>query len=242
MKLNQVVENLVERLGKYQSFSLDPSLSKRDKISLLNQVGTWALRGSWKRQWFREAKGLVLLGSHVKISYPHYLSVGRNFIVEDFAEIMALSSAGIVCGDNVTIGAFATIKPSNYYGRNIGHGLKIGRNSNIGRYSYIGCSGFIQIGDDVLMGPRVGLFAENHVYDDVTRPMRDQGVTREIIIIEDDCWLASSSTVLAGVTVGRGSVVAAGSVVTSNVPSYSIVAGAPARVIGDRREISNNES
>jgi acetyltransferase-like isoleucine patch superfamily enzyme len=66
-------------------------------------------------------------------------------------------------------------------------------------------------------------------------PMRNQGVRREFIRVEDDCWIASHAVVLAGVTVGRGSIVAAGSVVTKNVPPYSIVAGVPARVVGRRK-------
>jgi acetyltransferase-like isoleucine patch superfamily enzyme len=234
--LNSRFERLVQGLGKHQSFEFDPHLRLRDRSILYRQMGGWALRGLWLRLWVKEARGLMLIGSRVRIRYPHYLRVGRNFIVEDGAEIMALSLTGITCGDNVTIGAYATIKPSSYYGRNLGHGLSIGDNSNIGRYSYIGCSGPITIGNHVMFGPRVGLFAENHVHADVARPMREQGVARSPIVIEDDCWLASSVTVLAGVTVGRGSIVAAGSVVTSDVPPYSVVAGSPARVIRSRLE------
>ena len=65
--------------------------------------------------------------------------------------------------------------------------------------------------------------------------MKEQGVTRQFVVIEDDCWIASHSVILAGVTVGRGSIVAAGSVVTTDVPPYSIVAGVPARVIRPRQ-------
>lgn len=233
-------ERFVERLGKHKSYELDESLTRRDRLSLVLQLSGWAFRGLRYKVRFKQAAGLVLIGSSVRIRYPHHLQVGKNFIVEDGVEIMALSKEGIRCGDNVTIGAFATIKPSNYYGRNLGVGLSIGDNSNIGRYSYIGCSGRIIIGNNVMMGPRVGLFAENHRYDDVSRPMRDQGVKREFIIIEDDCWLASSSTVTAGVTIGTGSIVAAGSVVTSDVPPFSIVAGSPARVIRSRMDQNNS--
>src|SRR6185437_9532866 len=107
-------------------------------------------------------------------------------------------------------------------------------NSNIGAYCYIGCAGLIRIGSNVLMSPRVSLYAENHNFSDPTRPMKEQGVTREPIVIEDDCWIASHSVVLAGVTIGRGSIVAAGSVVTKSMPPYSIIAGVPARVIKSR--------
>ncbi|RYE17040.1 MAG: acyltransferase, partial [Sphingobacteriales bacterium] len=59
---------------------------------------------------------------------------------------------------------------------------------------------------------------------------------KKFIIIEDDCWIGTNSVVLAGVTVGRGSVIAAGSVVTKDVPPYSVVAGVPAKIIKKRKE------
>ena len=85
------------------------------------------------------------------------------------------------------------------------------------------------------MGPRVSLFAENHNYDRTDIPMRAQGCTRQAISIGDDCWLGSGSIILAGVKIGRGSIIAAGAIVTQNIPPYSIVAGNPARVIRSRR-------
>ena len=229
------IEQFVESLGKHRTFEFDKAVSRRDKISLYSQLALWALRGLWYKVRFKQSSGLVLIGSGVKIRYANHLSAGKNFIIEDGAELMGLSKEGILCGDNVTVGAYASIMPSNYYGRNLGTGLTVGTNSNIGRYSYIGCSGRITIGDNVLMGPRVGLFAENHRYDSLEQPIRDQGVLREAIFIEDDCWIASSVTITAGVTVGKGSVIAAGSVVTKDVPPYSIAAGSPARIIGNRR-------
>lgn len=229
-------ERMIKRLGKHQTFRFDDQLSLSDQLSMFLQLGTWALRGIFWKLQFKRAKGLVLIGSHTRIRYPRYLSVGKNFIVEDYAEIMALSKEGIICEDNVTIGAFATIKPSSYYGRNLGVGLKIGENSNIGRYGYIGCSDQITIGKNVMLGPRVSMFAENHNFEDLSRPMKEQGVSRAPILIEDDCWIASGSTILAGVTIHRGAVVAAGSVVTRDVPAYAIVGGSPARVIRFRNE------
>jgi len=85
-----------------------------------------------------------------------------------------------------------------------------------------------------MMAPRCSLFAENHNFDDMGQSLKEQGVSRAPIDIEDDCWIASHSVILAGVTIGRGSVVAAGSVVTKSMPPYSIIAGVPARVIKSR--------
>ena len=236
------IEQFIERFGKHQSFEFDEKLSRRDKLSLFSQFAGWAIRGVRYRVQFKQANGLVLIGSGVKIRYPHHLRAGKNFIIEDGAEIMALSIEGINCGDNVTIGAYSSIMPSSYYGRNLGTGLTIGNNSNIGRYSYIGCSGRITIGENVLMGPRVGMFAENHCFKNAGLPIREQGIEREIIQIDDDCWIASSVTITAGVTIGRGSVIAAGSVVTKDVPPFSVVAGSPARVIRSRMEPDKTRS
>ena len=59
-------------------------------------------------------------------------------------------------------------------------------------------------------------------------------VTKKFVKIEDDCWIAANSIILAGVTIGKGSVIAAGSVVTKDVPAYSVVAGVPAKIIKSR--------
>ena len=119
-----------------------------------------------------------------------------------------------------------------------GEGLKVGNNSNIGAYSYIGCSGYIEIGDNVMMGPRVNLMSENHNYSDLNHSMKSQGVTRSYIIIEDDVWIGVNSTILAGVRIGSGSIIAAGAVVTKDVPKNSIVGGIPAKIIRSRNSLT----
>ena len=183
----------------------------------------------------KSAKGLLLVGKKVRIFYPNNLQVGYNTIIEDGAEINCLSLHGIKLGNRVTIGKYAIIRPSNIYGGSIGEGLTMGDNSNIGPYNYIGCSGKITIGNNVMLAPRVSIYAENHVFDHPEILIRDQGVEKKEVIIEDDCWIAANSILLAGVTIGKGSVVAAGSVVTENVPPYSVVAGVPAKWIKSRK-------
>ena len=232
--MRAIVERLAGSLGKHGSYALDPALSTMDLVALLWHNGVRVLRGVCLRLRMRRAAGLLMVGRGVRVRHARYLVAGRNLIIDDYAEVMALSQRGVICGDHVTIGAFATIKPSNYYGRDLGEGLVIGDRSNIGAYSYVGCSGLITIGNDVMISPRVSLYAENHNFADPARPMRDQGITRAPIIVEDDCWIASGAIILAGVTIGRGSVVAAGSVVTHDVPPYSVAAGAPARVLRSR--------
>nr|WP_262922778.1 DapH/DapD/GlmU-related protein [Roseivirga pacifica] len=65
--------------------------------------------------------------------------------------------------------------------------------------------------------------------------MKEQGVSLSEIVVNNDCWIASNATILAGVTIGEGSIIAAGAVVTKDIPPYSIVAGNPAKVIKSRK-------
>ena len=207
---------------------------KRDTLFSLFTLIIWLVRGLFYRFFLHSSNGLALIGPSVKIISGHKLSVGKNFVVERGAEINCISTKGIQFGDKVTIGSYAIIRPSNVYGGPVGIGLKIGNHSNIGPYSYIGCSGYIEIGNNVMMAPRVSLFAENHNFESTNSPMKDQGVTTAPIIIEDDCWIAANSIILAGVRIGKGSVIAAGSVVTKDVKPYSVMVGNPAKKLKSR--------
>jgi len=82
-----------------------------------------------------------------------------------------------------------------------------------------------------MFAQNVVLSGLNHTYEDINKPIHDQKVTTRPIIIEDDSWIAANSVIVAGVTIGKHSVVAAGSVVTRDVPPYSIAAGNPAKII-----------
>lgn len=206
-----------------------------DIISTLYRLSFFYIRGMFQRLFFKSSRGWVLVGKGASIRYARHLSVGRDFIVEDYAEVNCMTYRGIIAGDRVTIGKYAIIRPTNIYGSAIGEGLKIGNNSSIGPYSYIGCSGYIEIGDNVMMSPRVSIYAENHLFDHPDLSIKEQGVKREFVKIEDDCWIAANTVILAGVTIGRGSVIAAGSVVTKDIPPYSVAGGVPAKVIKSRK-------
>lgn len=192
------------------------------------------LRGLMYRLCIGSVKGNLFIGKNVAIRYPKNLHLGTQVVIEDGAEINCLASNGMHLGDRVSIGKYAIIRPSNIYGGPIGEGLVMGNNSNIGPYNYIGCSGKITIGHNVMLAPRVSIYAENHVFEKSNITIKAQGVSKMDVVIEDDCWIASNAVILAGVTIGKGSVVAAGSVVNEDVPAFSVVAGVPARVIKSR--------
>ena len=236
-RLRLALDRLAHRLTGAEEG--EAALSDRPPRVLLQtffKVAPMVARGVWHRLWLRRARGLLLVGRGVALRNPQCVSVGRSVVLEDFCEVQGLSRQGIVLGDHVTVGRMAMIRPSGYYRRAIGEGLTVGDHSNIGPGCYVGCSGHVQIGSHVLMGAGVSMHAENHNIERIDVPIDAQGVTREDIVIEDDCWLGGGATFLAGVRVGRGAVVAAGSVVTRDVPPYAVVAGVPARVVRTRGE------
>lgn len=91
--------------------------------------------------------------------------------------------------------------------------------------------GPVRIGNHVILAQNVVLSGLNHRYSNGSKPIHLQGVTTKEIIIEDDVWIAANSIITAGVHVGKHSIVAGGSVITKDVPPYSMVAGNPAKVI-----------
>jgi acetyltransferase-like isoleucine patch superfamily enzyme len=119
-----------------------------------------------------------------------------------------------------------------------GSELSIGDNVmlNTGVVINADCGGKIHIGNNVLIGPNVVLRAADHRFDRSDLLIREQGHEAGEIVIEDDVWLAANVVVLAGVRIGRGAVVAAGSVVTRDVQPFSVVAGVPAVVLRMRSD------
>jgi len=204
-------------------------------LSFFAIAGCRLLRGFALKIRARNIQGWMLCDRRVRVLFPRHLIAGRKFSVEEGVMIIALSKKGIVFGERCTVGRFAYIATTNPLIGEPGEGLKVGDHSNIGPYSYIGCSGYIEIGNHVMMGPRVNLLSEQHNFDDPDTPMKSQGIHRSFIRIEDDCWIGANSTILAGVTVGRGSIIAAGAVVTKDVPPHSVVGGVPARIIRQRK-------
>jgi acetyltransferase-like isoleucine patch superfamily enzyme len=106
--------------------------------------------------------------------------------------------------------------------------IRVGRNVFINQNCTIYDLGGVDIGDDVLIGPNVSIITSGHPIEPSRR--RD-GVTAAPIVIERNVWIAAGATIIGGVTVGENSVVAAGAVVTKDVPPNSLVAGVPAKVI-----------
>ncbi len=123
------------------------------------------------------------------------------------------------------IDASTTVFPPFYI--NLGLFTRIGKNVFINHAcSFLGIGG-ITIEDDVLIGPKVNLITESHPLD----PAERKSLTVKPIVIKRNAWIGAGVTILPGVTVGENSVVAAGAVVSKDVPDNTVVAGVPAKVI-----------
>lgn len=115
------------------------------------------------------------------------------------------------------------------------YGISMGRNHHINTGCTFDGRGGLEIGENVLFGPNVVVVSSQHRWDiSATLPIIEQGHRKAKIEIGDDCWIGANAVVTPGVSLGQGTVVGAGSVVTSSTEPYSIVAGAPARKIGTR--------
>lgn len=129
------------------------------------------------------------------------------------------------CGENVNVERHARF----------GRGVTLGDHSGIGINASIGEQ--THIGSDVMMGPDCVIYTRNHRFDRLDIPMREQGYGPvEPVEIGDDCWIGGRVTILPGVHVGNGAVIAAGAVVTKDVPPYAVVGGVPAKIIYNRKD------
>lgn len=114
-------------------------------------------------------------------------------------------------------------------------GGEISLNASVGDYSEIGTRALIQsnvtMGSYVIMGPDVKIYSRNHNYDSLEIPIAQQGKKYFKTTIGDDVWIGANAIIMAGVHVGSHAIIAAGAVVTKDVPDYAIVGGVPAKVI-----------
>jgi acetyltransferase-like isoleucine patch superfamily enzyme len=142
-----------------------------------------------------------------------------------FAEADAIRQAWSELTGTAVDATFSLIPP--VYSEH-GLSIRVGRNVFINQGCTLNDIGGIEIGDDVLIGPRVSLITSGHPLDP---NQRRRQIVAAPIVIQRNVWLGAGATVLQGVTVGEDSVVAAGAVVTRDVPSGTLVAGVPAQVV-----------
>ena len=166
---------------------------------------------------------------HTKISFSCYLKKIENIFigkrVKVFRQVTLDASHGsIVLGDNVTLNSHVFLL----------HSVEIQEGSELNNFTRIDGTGHVFIGKNVLIGPNVQIISYTHEYNNRAILIKDQGSTKKSITIDNDVWIGASSVILAGVHIGEGAVIGAGSVVIKDVEAYAVVAGVPAKKIKTR--------
>jgi acetyltransferase-like isoleucine patch superfamily enzyme len=133
----------------------------------LRRIATMYARGLLSKIWFKSSKGPIFRGYRVNLLNAYFISHTGRLVLEDYVELQGVSSRGIIFGSDVSIGRSTMIRPSSYYGGPAGIGLRIGDRSSIGAGGFIGCSGLIEIGNDVMIGPGTRIFSEDHIFSDL---------------------------------------------------------------------------
>lgn len=177
------------------------------------------------------------LRKHINYTYRHKFralllrkklgKLGERVFVEKNVSFMRFPK-NIYIEDMVVVKEGAKLCPCNKDAI-----ISIGKNTTIGYHNFIFASEKIEIGEDCLIAPFVYIVDSNH---SISRKqlINEQPNQTARIIIGKDVWIASNVTILKGVTIGNGAVIAANSVVNKDVPQYEIWGGTPAKKIGDR--------
>lgn len=233
MRVNTLINRRIQKLGR-QNYSIDNSLTAVDVMFIIFGKFVPLVRGLFYRIIVRKSSGILFIGRRTKLKFCYKLSLGKSVVIGDNVQINALSKKGILIGNNVSI-LNGTIIECTGVLNNLGEGLSIGNNVGIAQNCFIQVRGSVVIEDNVIFGPNVSIFSENHNFNDLNLPVNEQGVTRKGVKIESGVWIGTRSTVLDGVIVGKNSIIAAGSVVNKDVLPYSIVGGVPAKLIKMRK-------
>ena len=184
-------------------FKNNPKLKKFVDWIIMNQVET-------RPRWF------------VRMIAPLYQHRGKHSLVHSSARMDTPPYRKFWLGDYSVIESYACI--NNAVGDVI-----IGDHTRIGLHNTI--IGPVTIGSHVNLAQGITVTALNHNFSDTNKRIDEQGVSTSAVTIEDDVWIGANAVILPGVIIGNHCVVAAGAVVTKDVPPHSLVAGIPAKVI-----------
>ena len=158
----------------------------------------------------------------VRLLAPIYQHRGKHSVIHRSARMDTPPYRKFSIGDYSVIESFACI--NNAVGD-----VMIGDHTRIGLHNTI--IGPVKIGSHVNLAQGITVTALNHNFNDAEKRIDEQGVSTNPVTIEDDVWVGANAVILPGVTIGNHCVVAAGAVVTKDVPPHSLVAGVPAKVI-----------
>ena len=173
-------------------------------------------------------------GEEVRQDHPQYAAF-MEIVASTLKEVAILNNLGDVAAIRKKLSEIIGSTIDESTGIFAPFHINFGKHTTIGKNVFINhaCSfldlGGITIEDDVLIGPKVNLITENHPTD----PSKRKTLVCKPIVIKRNAWIGAAVTILPGITIGENAIVAAGSVVTKDVPSNTIVAGVPAKHVKD---------
>lgn len=198
-------------------------MSIREKVKksvMMKKVALWALTPVGQARPRLWVKWFLL---------PFFIIRGKGSRIRRNSRMDLLPFNKFYIGEHSTIEDFCTV--NNGVGK-----VTIGNNTRIGIGSVL--IGPVNIGDDVRLAQNVVISGLNHNYQDISIPISAQGVSTDQVYIGDETWIGANSVILPGAFIGKHCVIAAGSVVTKSIPSHSVVAGNPARIIKQYNKVS----
>ena len=158
----------------------------------------------------------------IRLFQVFYIKRGKNAVIYRSVRKDLVPFNRIVIGEKSVIESYSTLN-------NMVGDIIIGHHSRIGLCNTI--IGPVSIGNNTNLAQNITVSGLNHNFQDIEKTIAEQGVSTSPILIGDDVWIGANSVILAGVEIGTHSIVAAGTIVTRSVPSYSICAGNPGRII-----------
>lgn len=208
------------------------------RYELITLMSTWVpgalglfLRSLlYPRMTCRCGKGVVF-GTGVVLRHPHKITIGDQVVIDDNCVLDAKGedNRGIDIGANVFFGRNTIVYCQD-------GDIQIGDGANIGTNCQIFSAKRVQIGRNVLVGAYSYFIGGGHRASRLDVPMVQQGRQASGIAIDDDVWIGAGVNILDGVKIGTGAIIGSGAVVNDNVEPFSIVAGVPAKKIGDRKQ------
>jgi acetyltransferase-like isoleucine patch superfamily enzyme len=153
------------------------------------------------------------------------------------AKVYGRSRIDVLPFNNFELGDYSTIEDFCTINNGVGDVI-IGKNSIIGIGNVI--IGPVTIGNNVMLAQHIVVSGLNHGYEDISIPPKDQKVSTNCITIADNVWIGANAVITAGVSIGKHSVIGAGSVVTKNIPEYVVAVGNPAKILKRYNRESGN--
>ena len=228
--LRKLLQAIGRRAKRDQAFRIDDAVSAGALVGFSLRRALMAARGVLLAARTGHWVYPVFVGRGVVVTDASYLRLSAGVTIGDYCRLDCLGRTGITLGPGTTLRRGVHIEVTSNL-KELAFGCSLGARVGVSEGSFIGAKGPVTIGDETDIGPGCKIIAENHSFDDVSRPIREQPLSRRGITIGTNCWFGANVVVLDSCSIGDGAVIAAGAVVTHDVAADTIVAGVPAEPV-----------